>query len=131
MPKVKVKKNVCGDCGVDIREGTVFCYNCGSRVAGDDAAAETNLNGGDKGVDAETQAALDDLAERLKIEDAPDDGQLARAAAQRRKARVTSRKPKEFTWEPADDSSDRIVFLPALLIAVIAAAVVAVTVLWK
>lgn len=127
MPEAILEKETCENCGVEVRENTLFCYNCGSRVA-DDA---TVSNGSGSNVDAETQAALDDLAARFKIDETADDDKLAKAAAERRKARVSQRKPKEFVWEPVDESSSRFVMLLAILITVIAAVVVFLTVVWK
>ncbi len=131
MPKAKVKLDTCDSCGVDVRENTLFCYNCGSSVA-EAPAAETvfdvETNGAVVAKDTETQAALADLAERFKIDEVEDEGKLAKAAAERRKARIKLRKPAVFVWEPAEDSSNRVIVLLAVLVTVIAAAAVFLTV---
>ena len=130
MPEATFEKETCGHCGVDVRENTLFCYNCGSRVAVEPTPSVVDSNGSELSVDVETKAALDDLAERFKIdEDA--DGKLAKAAAERRGARVVGRRAKEFVWEPEDEDSSRFVLLLAVLITVIVAAVVFLTVYWK
>lgn len=131
--KVKSKKNaVCPKCGAEKRPNTLFCYACGGRVAEGPttigALPEPEAEKADR--NAETQAALDDLAEKFKIEP-PDEDKLAKAAAERRKARVANRQPKQFRWEPADEGSYRLVVLLAVMIFVIAAAVVMLTVIWK
>ncbi len=130
MPKVKVKKAVCGKCGVDVRDKTLFCYNCGSPVVEivDEPVAESN--GEVEKIDGETRSALDDLAEKLKNAE-PEDRKLAKAAAERKKARFIPRKTKEFVWEPNDESPSRLLPLIAILVAVIAAGIVFLTVYWK
>ena len=131
MSEATLEKVVCEKCGVDIRENTQFCYNCGSSVNADpDADLSSLADSIGSQTDAETQAALADLAEKFKIDDDADD-KMAKAAAERKRARVSPRKSKEFVWEPKDEASGRLVFLIALLITVIAAAIVFVAVFWR
>ncbi|MEO6050891.1 MAG: zinc ribbon domain-containing protein [Pyrinomonadaceae bacterium] len=125
MAEATLEKTVCEKCGVNIRENTQFCYNCGSSV-GARLVEDSNASQ----VDAETQAALADLAEKFKIDEDADD-KMAKAAAERKKARVIPRKTKEFVWESKDEASGRLVFLIALLITVTAAAIVFVAVFWR
>lgn len=97
MPEASIEKDKCGNCGVDVRENTNYCYNCGSIVVGE----EDSLEHGSKGTeqDAKTKAALEDLENRFRIDD--DEGiSLAKAAAERKKARVSSRKTIKYEWEP-------------------------------
>lgn len=159
MPKARTREKTCSKCGVDIRANTAFCYNCGNRLpesgstspkqaAGDNGAAEMT---------AETESALEDLAKRSKIDDVVaepktslptatgedsevraeqlkvDEGEdkLAKAAAERKMARIKRRLPAEYVWEPDSDASTRFVVLVALLIAVIAAATVYLTIFWR
>ncbi|MEO6654455.1 MAG: zinc ribbon domain-containing protein [Pyrinomonadaceae bacterium] len=131
MVEAILEKTVCEKCGVDIREHTQFCYNCGNSVmTGPDVDPTPIADSNGSQVPAETQAALDELAKKFKIdEDA--DAKMAKAAAERRKARVSSRKSNEFVWEPRDEESGRLVFLLALLITVIAAAIVFIAVFWR
>jgi len=131
MPKTKVKQSTCGTCGVDVRENTLFCYSCGRSVAETAAVEhvpESEANGAAPDADVATQDALAELAERFKIEEVEDDGKLAKAAAERKKARTKQRQPTEFVWEPAENSSIRVVVLLTILIAVIAGAAVFLTV---
>ena len=32
MPKAILEKEMCSTCGVDVREGSQFCYNCGEAI---------------------------------------------------------------------------------------------------
>lgn len=131
MPKkATAQKTVCKSCGVDVRKDTVFCYNCG-RALTDDAPVEIQPEANNDDVNEEAQTALDELAERLNADEAADGAKLRRAAAERKKARVVPRKQKEFTWEPRDDSSSRLILLWSLLASAVAALLVFVAVYWK
>ncbi len=137
MAKTKAKKKkICANCGVVAREYTAFCYNCGTPVGEPVAAPEPVLYAEPEAVstepehDEETKSALDDLAARLKIDEANED-KLAKAAAERKKARVIQRKSKEFVWEPREDSSGVLLVLATLAIAVLASVVVFLTVFWR
>ncbi|MFT3745540.1 MAG: zinc-ribbon domain-containing protein [Pyrinomonadaceae bacterium] len=126
MPKTETAKEVCSKCGADVREGTTFCYNCGSPLAEQEPQIDEiviPLIEETPEVDEKTKAALDDLAERLKL-DEDEDKKLAKAAAERRKARVSQRKSSEYTWEPSDDSSGGWALIAAIAFAVFAAIVV-------
>lgn len=126
MAEIVVENAVCVKCGVDVRENTTFCYNCGTPVAESEFDVETEFNG-DGVVDDKTKSALDDLAGRLKL-DEDEDKKLAKAAAERKKARVNQRKPKEFTWESSEDSSNGMLVVVALVIALLAGIMVFLTV---
>ena len=134
MAKGAVEKVTCAKCDAPVRENTVFCYNCGNRVT-DDPAIETaeaaELNGSEGDVDARTKAALDEMVERFRVDEVEHDNKLAQAAAERKKARVSQRKPREFIWEPQDDSSSNLIVVLAVLITVVTAVVVILTVFWK
>lgn len=124
MAETITEKATCGKCGVDVRDGTTFCYNCGSRVAEFPETAGDQVNG---------HAAIpkpdsSEPVEPVKVDEDNAD-KLSRAAEQRRKSRVGLRKTKEYAWEVTDDS--RTLLLAALVIAVFAFVVVFLTVLWK
>ena len=126
MPKIEAEKEVCLKCGADVREGTTFCYNCGSPLAShEEIIEEIDVPGIEEvqAVDEKTQAALDDLAQRLKL-DEDEDKKLAKAAAERRKARISQRKSSEYTWEPSDDSSGAWALIAAIGFGVFALIVV-------
>jgi hypothetical protein len=162
MPKARTRKKACSKCGVGIRADTAFCYNCGNRLP---APREATLkrpaaeNGAIRKNDGETQAALDDLANRFKLDDLPvdptppretpvstndedlaqrfnidegdEDDKLAKAAAERKIARIKRRLPAEYIWESATDTSGRFVVLFAFLIAIIAVATVYIMIFWR
>lgn len=131
------ERPTCVNCGVDVREGTSFCYNCGKPVvefAGSesehDPAAEAHENGNAKPeISPEAKSALEDLAERLKHDETAED-KLAQAAAERKRARVRARRT-ETVWAPATDVSMVRLWLITLLILAATAAVVFFAVYWK
>lgn len=129
MSEAVAEKDVCEKCGAEVREGTMFCYACGGRVASDEVP---KTNGSLKVDDEKSRSALDELAEKLKIEDPPakPQGQFAKAAEQRNKARVAQRKTRDFVWEPQDDVPLALLISVAV-VAVGALLVVLVTVVWK
>ncbi len=136
----KTEKTGCKKCDADIRENTSFCYNCGTSLTDDETtptpevapeiAPEIEPESNDEHVaDAKTRTALDDLAERLRLGEEADN-KLAKAAAERKKARVV-RKPREFTWESSEETPNGMLMIAALLITLLAGIVVLLTVLWK
>ena len=130
MAEVVAEKEVCPKCGAEVRKGTAFCFACGGRVSAEEAHEETN--GAATTLDEQSKAALDDLAQKLKGDAPADvpDNKLAKAAEERKKARVTQRKAREFVWVPRDDTP--IGLLIAVGVVLIAALVVILlTVVWK
>ena len=131
MPEPVVEKEICSKCGAEVREGTAFCYACGGRVTADEAPGSSN-NGSLKELDDEAKAALDDLAQKMKGEQPVEQPatRLAKAAEERKKARVTQRKEREFIWEPRSDTP--VVFLiSAAVLVILAILVVIVKVVWN
>ncbi|MFL6374986.1 MAG: zinc ribbon domain-containing protein [Pyrinomonadaceae bacterium] len=130
MAETVVEKAVCSKCGADVREGTAFCFACGGRVAGEEPAKDVGTSTDE--IDAKAQAALDDLADKMRADDSAvaSDEKLAKAAQQRKKARVTQRKSREFVWEPLNDTPIGFIIAVAVL-AIAAILVIMVTVVWK
>jgi uncharacterized Zn finger protein (UPF0148 family) len=129
MAEAVAENDVCSKCGAEVREGTAFCYACGGRVT-DDRVPENKETS--NGVDAKSQAALDDLAQKLRGDDetrVPDD-KLAKAAEERKKARVTQRKSRDFVWEPRNDMPVGFL-ISALVVLIVAVMVILITVVWK
>lgn len=129
MAETTLEKPVCESCGADAREGTTFCYACGKPLSEPiEISAEAIHTSNGSTVSPEAQSALDDLADRFRIEEPSADEKLAQAAAERKRARVRARR-NEIVWEPASDNRLFIVF--TLLIAVVTAVVVLIAVYWK
>jgi predicted amidophosphoribosyltransferase len=135
MAEAIVDNRTCSKCGAEVREGTAFCYACGEPVARDSAGISENVTDErlEKAapIDVKTQSALDDLAEKLSSTDAPEKSEkLAKAASERKKARVTQRKTREFVWEPRDETPQGLLITTAAAF-VLAVFVVVVLVVWK
>lgn len=138
MTEVAEEKLLCYNCGSGVRENTAYCYNCGVPIANrppedelEPLPEEPELEKDETDVDRKTQEALDDLAAKLKF-DEEEDKKLAKAAAERRRARVNQKKSvQEFAWEPADETPGALLPLVTLSIAIFAAIVVLFTVFWK
>ena len=130
-----MEKEKCQSCGADVREDTLFCYNCGKSVAAeptssDEREIETNGSNSDAIAGADSDADKE-LARLFRIDELPPEDKLASAAAERRKARSSQRRRREIVWESGDESSNRLYVLITLLITVIAAAIVFLAVYWK
>lgn len=126
MPQTVEEKATCETCGVDVRENTLFCYNCGSKL---DVVAAPASNGSAALISDGGKAALDDLAERLRQSDGEEE-KLAKAASERKKARIIQRKQREFVWEPRDDTT-ALPLLFAIVVTVVTLLVVFLLVVWK
>ena len=131
MAEAVVEKEVCLSCGVIRRENTQFCYNCGTPVeeAGF-AAGQPDTPDGSPGSNVAADGHLEGLHEKIRTSEEESE-KLAKAAAERKKARVTQKRSKQYVWEADDGDTGRLVLLVAVLVAVIAGAIVFVTIRWK
>lgn len=149
-----LEKTVCEKCGVDVRENTYFCYNCGTKI-GDSKQPAGTVNADDPEyvdvasepvekpdvlnsvpasgkINTKGREALEDLAERIKLDDKPDDGEaIARAAAKRKQSRNAKRKGIEYVWEPVDEPPGRLMMIVVGIIVLLSAVVVVMTVIRK
>ena len=145
MPNTTIEKAICHECGVEARENTQFCYNCGTaRIeaqsvvdgqegedgTGQGPTKEASVDSSSNGTVSPSGTALDELTARLKAEE-PVDEKLAQAAEKRRKARVIRRQPKRYKWEPETDMLAARLLVFSVLIAFVAAVVVLITIFWK
>ena len=128
MAEAVLDKATCERCGADVRENTLFCYNCGNSFA--EALKQTN-GAVPNDMSDETKSALDDLAARFKIEEPESSDKLALAAAQRKKARVTPKRKKDEVWEGTEGRSGSVFLVISFLIFLMVVAVVFITVYWK
>ena len=154
MSQSVLEKDVCEECGVDIREYTYYCYNCGTKIpkatSTRDAIEKANSGFRDIELDPVEQSlgsmggrsvenisaggkqALDELAERMKIDDKPPDADaIARAAAKRKLSRNAKRKGNEYVWEPVNDPPGRQLLILVCFIVLLSTLAVVMTVIWK
>lgn len=131
MAEAILKKEVCQNCGMDVRPDTQFCYNCGKSVS----LPEVDSNNEKTDVDLEEKdASLADLemalaASRLAANDSK--SKIEAAAAERRRARTGHRKPLEVVWDRANNDSSWVYLFTVGLIFVLVLLTVLVTVVWK
>ena len=131
MSRTVVEKAVCENCGVVVRENTLFCYNCGSSVAEHDPATKPE-NSVDHGRESQIRTRPDDLVERVKIEPPTEaEKKRAKAAAERKRARVDPRKRRQIVWEPVENVTNRVLLLISLLVAIVTGVIVVMTVFWR
>ena len=130
MAEAILEKEVCANCGVEVRPDTQFCYNCGKSVmaqSSDGAAKVDSVSPEENESLADLEKAL--AASRPVLDDSK--SKLETAAAERRRARVGHRKPLEIVWDRPGTDANRIYLLVVLLIFVFVVATVFVTVFWK
>lgn len=116
MPETAVETAVCDICGAEVREGSVFCYNCGGSLAKAEVAEPIPPP-------AEPIIAVAEPATNGVVTD-PAKRQAERP--ERRKVRAANREPAEIVWEPREGVSlafviASIVFVIIALVVVIAA----------
>lgn len=137
MAATIIEEQNCKACGVDIREGALFCYNCGGSVTYDEVSSDN---------DAANDAAMSDAwfreeiaeegsgeksAEATETKDAarkrsrlPESGRLRSAAALRRKSKTFQKKRvEEVVWEEYENSSNGLFVVVAIVLALLTAAI--------
>ena len=112
MPKTAVQTPACDICGADVREGSLFCYNCGGSLK--QAAIEKP--------EIPPPAAPVPAATNGSGAKKPED----RAAARRR--RNVERGPVEVIWEPREGIS--VPFVIAGIFLLVIALVLFVIAMW-
>ncbi len=100
MTETAVEKSACESCGADVRDESVFCYNCGNAVKAEPPIVEK--------VDQKSEAP----APRPP---------LRSAASLRKHRRASNRQPVEITWERPEGSPT--VFIITTVVLALAAAV--------
>ena len=131
MAKTSVKNKTCAACGANVRQGSLFCYNCGEAVAPEAAEVKsalkqktvkealveeelkektdfrtTRLDGA--AIEQKAQAAeLKKEAPIPKPDTAEPETKLKTAANLRRKPKTFQKKTVEIVWEEPDQSPNK------------------------
>lgn len=136
MATTIIEEQNCKACGVDIREGALFCYNCGGSVTYDEASSDNDTamsdawfreeiaeeDPGEK-VEEATTEAVTKVADRKKSR-LPESSRLRSAAALRRKSKTFQKKRvEEVVWEEYENPSNRLFILVAVVLALLTAAI--------
>ena len=106
MSDTLVKSAVCDACGADVRDESLFCYNCGERVREEQATND---------VASDVHASKEPVIAQMPGSRPP----LRSAASLRKQRRAYNRQPIEVSWEPASRSS--IVFVVSTVILAVGA----------
>lgn len=127
---------VCQECGVDVREGSAFCYNCGESVVQEPAPPAILRPDPELLKPGEGKRAAD----ATPASEAPAEGQEARdkapakreafpaATRERRKTRPRMRKVPEVEW--VESTSWSMGFLIAAIVLTLIAAILAAAALY-
>ena len=86
MPKTAVQTAVCDICGAEVREGSVFCYNCGGSL-----------------IKSEVPNPIPPPAEPIIVAEPVTNGGVTKQKVERpdrRRVRAANREPAEIVWEP-------------------------------
>lgn len=127
MGEAAVERAVCSSCGVDVWDDTLFCYNCGNRVAPGRMSEPPMVNGG--AANTEASKAPDDLSAKLKTSDA--NISVPVRASRPKRPRVAGVKGTKTVWEPAPAASGTALLVGSLAVAFVTFLVVFFVVIWK
>ncbi|HKP69392.1 MAG TPA: zinc ribbon domain-containing protein [Pyrinomonadaceae bacterium] len=103
MANTTVTETACDLCGAEIRDGSLFCYNCGTAVPEERAEAKTS---------APVVSAEPVVKERPPLKS---------AASLRQQRRASNRQPVEISWEPR--TNPPILFIVASIVLALGALV--------
>jgi len=115
MPKTAVETAVCDICGAGVREGSVFCYNCGGSLEKSEVAEPIPPP-------AEPIIAVPEPVTNGVATD-PAKRQVDRP--ERRKVRASNREPAEIVWSQREGSSWAFVIASFVFVIIALAVVIA------
>lgn len=126
MAEIVAESVVCDSCGADIRDGSVFCYNCGAAVSETQPCEEAAAGGNDgpfsaselkeAAIDNDIRSAFDAAdSESKKVLINGNPVKLRSAASLRQRKKAYSRQPVQFVWEKSASSSPGFVIITIVL----------------
>jgi hypothetical protein len=105
MAGIIAEKTVCEGCGVDVREGSIFCYSCGEAISGvepqDTAVLPTRpLSGNGQAPKTSIDSRIpDEAVEEFQPIPMPSEvPESARSLPGKRRTRAYNRRPNEVVW---------------------------------
>ena len=143
MAETITENQVCSACGADVREGSLFCYNCGGSLASEiavvkseknEAAADiqSQKNISDRNGDNFKQSGLDtkqeirevfneaSIAKPIEKSNLNKETKLETAATLRKKSKSTQPKKVEVIWEEHENAPNVWFILVAIFLTVVA-----------
>ena len=142
MAETVVENQICNACGVDVREGALFCYNCGGAVAPENVVEENDKKDKVSDIwlrekivengknDKITEQPEEESEESLIVETVADkpipkpniqaEAKLKSAAAMRRKSATFQKKQVEVVWEEHENAPNALFISVALILTLFA-----------
>lgn len=135
MAETKVKTQICKTCDADIRQGALFCYNCGNSVAPDIVVVQkSNSDGKDKilkkEIVAENGNGISQKISKNKAEvkdenlisntEVQPDKNLKSAASLRKKTKSIQKKKVEIVWEEHENAPNGWFITATIVLAIFA-----------
>ena len=142
MAETIVENQICKACGIDVREGSLFCYNCGGAIASEievekedkkekvsDVWLRENLveNGKNDQITNQSEEfiTLEKVADKpIPKPDLQAEANLKSAATMRRKSATFQKKQVEVVWEENADAPNASFIVVALILSLFAVAVI-------
>ncbi|MBC7900948.1 MAG: hypothetical protein H7070_12955 [Saprospiraceae bacterium] len=112
MAEIVIETMVCDACGADIRDGSVFCYNCGETVV--QTPVEEPPKSGKNGDKAQMSDPAGSEFEKRPVNAEPE--KLRSAASLRKRSKAYNRKPAEFVWEKRSGPSPAFTIVTIILL---------------
>ena len=146
MAETITKNQVCNACGADVREGALFCYNCGGNLASEivvdknakneavaDAQLQESISDGNgdniKQSGVETKQEIKEIFNEQPITKPIEktnlnkETKLESAAAIRKKTKSIQPKKVEVIWEEHDNAPNVWFILVAIFLTILAAVI--------
>ena len=145
MPETSVENQICNACNTNVREGALFCYNCGGQVASQIAVAkndknetvvherfqETIIEENENGADfKQTEVKLKPKVKEIYVAEAIEkpivepsllkEDKLKSAAAMRGKSKLVQPKRVEVIWEEHESTPNVWFILAAIVLTLLA-----------
>lgn len=95
MTEPIVKDRICEACGAEVREGSLFCYNCGEAVSKNGDGPQKEITTREP---IREPAPVDVTEPGAEIETPIERKPLQSAASLRKQRRAYNRQPVEITW---------------------------------
>ena len=146
MAETITENQVCHACGAGVREGSLFCYNCGGSLASEIAVAKSNKN--EAVADIQSQENISDrngddikqsgvktkqeirevfneapIAKPIEKSNLNRETKLESAAAMRKKSKSIQPKKVEIIWEEHENVPNVWFILVAVFLTIIAAVI--------
>jgi len=104
MTETAVKTSVCDACGADVRDESLFCYNCGERVVDNERASASDQTVQEDIPETPALLKADGAAESTPQKLPGSRPPLKSAASLRQERRAFNRQPVEVSWVPPEST---------------------------